>query len=91
VARLSVQVQDSYGFDPGNTNIQDYVGPFGFNMTFIQLFDGWLDKSEISLAAQPGGSLPMGGSRRLSIVMVLSLRRIKNRSRFLPAVLQRFC
>ncbi|MGZ3722938.1 MAG: phospholipase A [Bdellovibrionales bacterium] len=60
VARLSIQAQDIYNFDPGNANIQDYVGPLAFNMTFIQLFDGWLDKSEISLAALPGGKFANG-------------------------------
>jgi phospholipase A1 len=55
VARFSVQVQDIYNFDPGNADIQDHIGPLAFNLTFIQLFEGWLDKSEISLQAFPGG------------------------------------
>jgi len=55
VARFSVQAQDIYAFDNGNKDIQDHIGPLAFNMSFIQLFDGWVDKSEISLQAFPGG------------------------------------
>lgn len=55
VARFAVQVQDIYAFDPGNADIQGHIGPLALNLSFIQLFDGWLDKSEVSLLAFPGG------------------------------------
>jgi len=55
IARFSVQVQDLYNFDPGNEDIQDHIGPLTLNLSFIQLFDGWIDKSEFSLQAFPGG------------------------------------
>ena len=55
VARFSIQVQDLYGFDPGNMDIQDHIGPLVFNLSFIQLFNGWIDKSEVALMAFPGG------------------------------------
>lgn len=53
--RASAQLAYFDSFDPTNKDIQDYVGPLSLNLTFVQLFDGWFDKSEISLLAAPGG------------------------------------
>ena len=53
--RANIQLQYLHGFDPTNRDIQAYVGPVVMNLTFIQLFDGWFDKSEVSLDLIPGG------------------------------------
>lgn len=60
--RANIQLQYLYGFDQTNAEvhryneqIQYFVGPLLMNLTFVQLFDGWFDKSEISLDVIPGG------------------------------------
>lgn len=53
--RVAAQFSYMHGFDPTNKDIQDYVGPLSLNLSFIQLFDAWVDKSEVSLQASPGG------------------------------------
>lgn len=55
LTRLSLQGSYLHGFDPTNRDIQRYVGPFAFSLSFVQLFDAWFDKSELALAARPGG------------------------------------
>ena len=55
LTRFSVKAQALYGLETGNKDIQAYIGPLAFGVTFIQLFEGWLDKSELSLQAVPGG------------------------------------
>jgi len=55
LTRASAQLQYLYDFQITNTDIQNYIGPVAFNISFIQLFDSWLDKSEINLLACPGG------------------------------------
>lgn len=55
VTRLGVQLSYLHGFDDENKDIQDYIGPLGLSLSFIQLFDSWVDKSEIGLQASPGG------------------------------------
>jgi outer membrane phospholipase A len=53
--RMSTQLSYMHGFDSANRDIQKYVGPLSFHISFIQLFDSWVDKSEVSLQASPGG------------------------------------
>lgn len=53
--RFSTQASYLHGFDKTNQDIQDYIGPLSLSISFIQLFDAWFDKSEISLQASPGG------------------------------------
>lgn len=62
--RANVQLQYLFGYDEtnrevheNNKQIKNYVGPLSVNLTFVQLFDGWFDKSEISLSLTPGGKL----------------------------------
>lgn len=55
ITRAGIQAQYLYSFETGNRDIQDYIGPLAFNISFIQLFESWVDKSEISLQATPGG------------------------------------
>ncbi len=55
LTRFTTQFSYLYGFDPTNTDIQNYIGPLSFTMAFTQLFDAWIDKSEVALTAAPGG------------------------------------
>ena len=55
MTRAFAQFMVMHGFDPTNKDIQDYISPVTLNVTFIQLFDSWVDKSEISIQAAPGG------------------------------------
>lgn len=55
LTRFSTQVSVMHGFDDTNRDIQNYVGPLSINFSFIQLFDAWIDSSEVSLLASPGG------------------------------------
>ncbi len=55
ISRFSLQGSDLYGFDPGNTDIQDFIGPVSFSLSFIQLFKAWVDRSELALQFSPGG------------------------------------
>lgn len=55
LTRFSLQAAYLHGFDPGNKVIQDYVGPLNLSISFVQLFDSWIDKSEVAFMAQPGG------------------------------------
>lgn len=55
LTRASVQLQALYGFQTTNSDIQNYIGPLTFNISFIQLFAKWFDKSEIDLIGCPGG------------------------------------
>lgn len=57
LTRFAVQGAYLHGFDNENKNIQKYLGPLSFSISFIQLFDSWVDKSELSLQATPGGKL----------------------------------
>jgi phospholipase A1/A2 len=55
LTRAGVQFSYLHGFDPTNTDIQDYIGPIALSLSFVQLFDSWVDKSELALQASPGG------------------------------------
>lgn len=55
ITRFAVQAAYLHGFDDTNKNIQKYIGPLSFSISFIQLFDAWFDKSEVALQAAPGG------------------------------------
>ncbi len=55
VTRLSTEVAYLHNFDPTNRDIQEYIGPVSMSLSFIQLFDAYIDKSEISLKVAPGG------------------------------------
>lgn len=55
LTRYTLQASYLHSFDPTNRNIQEYVGPLSFTVSFIQLFDAWVDKSEVALTAAPGG------------------------------------
>ncbi|MGE0762292.1 MAG: phospholipase A [Bdellovibrionales bacterium] len=55
VTGFSAQAAHLYAFDPTNKDIQNYIGALSFGVNFIQLFDSWVDKSEVSLQVLPGG------------------------------------
>lgn len=55
VTRFGAQLSYLYDFDDTNLDIQRYIGPLSLSVSFIQLFDSWVDKSEVSLSAAPGG------------------------------------
>lgn len=53
--RFSTQLAYLYSFDPTNKDIQRYISPLSLNLSFVQLFDSWIDKSEVALQVSPGG------------------------------------
>lgn len=55
ITRFGTQISYIYGLDETNRDIQRYIGPLSLNLSFIQLFDSWVDKSEVSLSISPGG------------------------------------
>lgn len=56
VTRFSAELAYLHNFDPTNKDIRDYMGPLSLYVSFLQLYDtSWVDKSEITLKAQPGG------------------------------------
>lgn len=56
VTRYSAELAYLYAFDPTNRDIRDYIGPLSLYVSFLQLFDSWIDKSEVTLKASPGGA-----------------------------------
>lgn len=52
---LSVRGSYLHAFDDTNKNIQRYIGPLSLKLSFIQLYDAWIDKSELVIQATPGG------------------------------------
>jgi phospholipase A1 len=61
--RLSLQLSFLHGLDKPNRDIQSYVGPVTAELRFVQLFDSWVDKSEISMRAAPGGKFAQDWDR----------------------------
>lgn len=55
IFRFSAQAAYLHAFDDTNNDIQDYIGPFSVKLSWIQLYDAWIDKSEISISATSGG------------------------------------
>lgn len=55
VTRFSTEFAYLNHFDGTNRDIQNYIGPLALSISFIQLFDAYIDKSEVSLKASPGG------------------------------------
>ena len=55
IFRLSVRAGYLHDFDDTNKNIQTYIGPFSYKLSWIQLYDAWVDKSELAVEAIPGG------------------------------------
>lgn len=53
--RLSLQFSYLHTLDYTNHDITEYISPVTVNLSFRQLFDSWVDKSEVSLQATPGG------------------------------------
>jgi len=50
-----VQLSYLYAIAKNNEDIRDYISPLAIGVTAYQLFDSWLDKSEISFQLIPGG------------------------------------
>jgi len=63
VTRFGAQLSYLYAFDKTNANIQNYIGPLSLSISFIQLFDSWVDKSEVALAVAPGGKFAQDWDR----------------------------
>ncbi len=55
MTRFGAQLSYLHGFDETNKDIQDYIGPLSLSISFVQLFDSWVDKSEVAFEASPGG------------------------------------
>lgn len=55
VIAASAKLSYMYNNDQENQDIDDYIGPWEFNLKFIQVFPGIIDKSELGLTAHPGG------------------------------------
>lgn len=55
LTRLSLQFSYLHNFDETNRDIQTYVSPLQIQLTFIQLFEAWFDKTEVSATFSPGG------------------------------------
>lgn len=53
--RLTTEISYLYDFDETNRDIRDFVSPFALEFSFIQLFEGWIDKGELTLQLRPGG------------------------------------
>ena len=54
---MSFHVQWSvlYDIEDGNSDIRDYISPLAVGVSTVQLFDSWVDKSELALQLIPGG------------------------------------
>ena len=63
ITRFAIQGAYLHGFDDENKDIQRYIGPLSLSISFIQLYDAWVDKSEIALQASPGGKFSDGWDR----------------------------
>lgn len=50
-----IQASELYNFDEGNRNIDEFISPLSVGVSFVQVFEAWVDKSEFSLQAIPGG------------------------------------
>ena len=59
----SMQLSYLHGFDIGNKDIQEYIGPLSLSISLIQIFDAWVDKGEFSLQATPGGRFSQNWNR----------------------------
>jgi phospholipase A1 len=55
IIRFASQFSQLHYFDPTNKDIQAYIGPLSLKLSFIQLFDAWFDKTELTAQAVPGG------------------------------------
>lgn len=55
IFRFAVRGGYLHDFDDTNKDIQKYVGPISYKLSWIQLYDAWVDKSELSIEALPGG------------------------------------
>lgn len=55
ITGFSAKFKYLYNNDKENQDIYDYVGPFEFDIRFIQLFDSWFDQAELILSLRPGG------------------------------------
>lgn len=56
VFKISPEVTHLYDFDETNRDLREYVGPFSLQLSLIQLFDGWVDKGELTFKVRPGGN-----------------------------------
>lgn len=55
ITKFSIKAAYLHAFDTTNANLREYVGPLSYKISFIQLFDSWVDKTELSVQATPGG------------------------------------
>lgn len=63
ILRASLTGTYMHAFDDGNEDIQDFIGPLTVKVTFIQLWQAWIDKAEISLQATPAGKFAQNWQR----------------------------
>lgn len=55
IFRFSIRGGYMHAFDDTNRDIQTFIGPLSYKLSWIQLYDAWIDKSELALEAIPGG------------------------------------
>lgn len=55
ILMLTGKVRYLYNADDDTKEIIDYSGPVSLELKLIQLYDGWIDKSEFTLSLHPGG------------------------------------
>lgn len=60
---FSSKLSFSYDFDEPNWDILEYWGPLQLELSFIQLFDAWFDKTEFKITAHPGGKFAQNWAR----------------------------
>jgi phospholipase A1 len=52
---VSTKLSYIYNDDDTNADLSTYIGPLELGIKFVQIYSGWIDKSEFSLTARPGG------------------------------------
>lgn len=55
LTQFSAKGRYVFNDDKENGDIVDYIGPFEFEVKFLQLYDSWFDRLEVALNLKPGG------------------------------------
>lgn len=55
ILRGGLQIGYLYDYEETNINIRNYIGPWNLSLSAVQLFDSWVDKSEVGVMIMPAG------------------------------------
>lgn len=55
ILRGGVQLSYLTNIEETNSNIQNYIGPLGVFFSAVQVYKGWIDRSEYTVLISPGG------------------------------------